>query len=192
MEFLLSQMPAPQLVECASKHTSFIAELFEPRPDWKTILAYRETMAKLQTSVEKLATRESCPFAELGIYIDHQGACLLATAKVEMQLCNARSAISTLLQPLDLYEDSTSVKSRKRMEKTIRPFDALDKVRVDAWKTVAQLRPPCPKLLKPERTTPPPTTVKEFLAAATDSGSEDDDPPLLAIGHGIYGIVELL
>ena len=183
---LLSQMPTLHQVECTSKHTCFIAEMFEPRPGWDAMLAYRETMTKIQASVEKLASRESCPFKHLGIYIDHRGACVVATAKIEMQLCNVRSAISTVLQPLDLYEDDAQVKSRKRVEKTIRPLDALDKVRLDAWSTVGQLRPPFPKKPRPERPTPPHTNLKDFLAACeNESDSEDDGPPKLAIEDGM-------
>ena len=87
MEFL-TQVPSMQLVECATKHTCFIAELFEPRPDWNAMVAYRDNIVALQAVVEEIASRERCPFAQLGIYIDEQGACLLATAKVEMQLCH--------------------------------------------------------------------------------------------------------
>ena len=181
MEFL-TQMPPAQLVECATKHTCFIAELFAPRPPWHAILAYRETMRKLQASVEELAARGNCPFAQLGIYVDHEGACLLATPKKEMQLCHARSGLSTLLQPLDLYEEGAQVTSRKRMEKTVRPFDALDKTRLDAWKTATHLRPAFPKAPKPEKEeTALHTRLHDFLAAASESEDEDIGPPTLAI-----------
>ena len=175
-----------QLVECATKHTCFIAELFEPRPDWNAMVAYRDNIVALQAVVEEIASRERCPFAQLGIYIDEQGACLLATAKVEMQLCHARSGLSTLLQPLDTYETGARVTSRKRMEKSIRPLDALDKVRLDAWSTVGQLRPPFPKTPRPERPTPPDTNLKDFLTAIeNESESEDEGPQMLAIQDGM-------
>ena len=173
-----------QLVECATKHMCFYAELFEPRPEWAAMSAYRDTMVALQAFVEEIASRERCPFAHLGIYIDQQGACLLATAKVEMQLCHARSGLSTLLQPLDTYEKGAQGTSRDRVEKTIRPLDALDKVRLDAWSTVSQLRPPFPKAPKPEKPTPPHTNLKEFLAACESSDSEDEGPPMLSIEDG--------
>ena len=182
---LLSQMPRLHLIDGASKHSCFIADMFEPRPKWDAMLAYRETMTVIQSYVEKLVTRESCPFKHLGIYIDSRGACVVATAKIEMQLCNVRSAISTLLQPLDAYEKGAQVTSRKCVEKTIRPLDALDKVRLDAWSTVSQLRPPFPKTPKPEKPTPPHTNLKEFLAACESSDSEDDGPPMLSIEDGM-------
>ena len=176
-----------QLVQCATKHTCFIAELFEPRPDANAMVVYRDNMVALQAAVEEIASRERCPFAQLGIYIDEQGACLLATAKVEMQLCHARSGLSTLLQPLDTYETGARVTSRKRMEKSIRPLDALDKLRLDAWSTVHQLRPPFPKTPRPERPTPPDTNLKDFLAAIQneESDDEDDGPRMLAIQDGM-------
>jgi len=185
MEFL-TQTPPAQLVECATKHTCFIAELFDPRPDWHAILAYRETMRKLQASVEELAARGRCPFTQLGIYVDHEGACLLATSKKEMQLCHARSGLSTLLQPLDLYEEGAQTTSRKRMEKSVRPFDALDKIRLDAWKTTTELRPSFPKAPKPEKEEAEAqqgsaTRLQDFLAAVTESEDEDSGPPALAI-----------
>ena len=177
-------MPKLHLTEGSSKHSCFMADLFEPRPEWGAMLAYQETMTRIQASVAKLAARESCPFQCLGIYIDSRGACVVATTKIEMQLCNVRSALSTVLQPLDIYEGGAQVTSRKRVEKSIRPLDALDKIRLDEWKTVAQLRPPFPKTPKPEKPTPPHTNLREFLAAC-ESSSEDDGPPILAIEDGM-------
>ena len=157
---LLSQMPRLHLIDGASKHSCFIADMFEPRPEWDAMLAYRETMTVIQVYVGKLVTRESCPFKHLGIYIDSRGACVVATTQIKTQLCNVRSAISTVLQPLDAYEKDARVTSRKRVEKTLRPLDALDKVRLDAWSTAAQLRPSCSGIHQKEKNTPPPTTVK--------------------------------
>ena len=73
MEFL-AQVPSMHLVDCATKHTCFFAELFEPRPEWADMSACRDTMVALQAAVEEIASREKCPFAYLGIYIDQQGA----------------------------------------------------------------------------------------------------------------------
>ena len=182
---ILSQMPRLHLIDGASKHSCFIADMFEPRPEWDAMLAYRKTLTMIQHSVEKLVTRESCPFKHLGIYIDSRGACVVATTKVKTQLCNVRSAISTVLQPLDAYENDARVTSRERVEKTLRPLDALDKVRLDAWSTVSQLRPPFPKTPKPEKPTPPHTNLKEFVAACESSESEDEGPPTLAIEDGM-------
>ena len=78
MEFV-ARVPSMQLVECATKHMCFYAELFEPRPEWAAMSAYRDTMVALQAFVEEIASRERCPFAHLGIYIDQQGACLFAS-----------------------------------------------------------------------------------------------------------------
>ena len=179
-------MPKLHLTEGSSKHSCFMADLFEPRPEWGAMLAYQGTVTRIQASVAKLVARESCPFQCLGIYIDSRGACVVATTKVEMQLCNVRSALSTVLQPLDIYEGGAQVTSRKRMEKSIRPIDALDKIRLDEWKTVAQLRPPFPKAPRPEKPTPAHTKLKEFLAACESSEREDDGPPMLAIDLSIW------
>ena len=50
MEFL-AQVPGLHLVDGASKHSCFIAEMFEPRPKWDAMLAYRETMTVIQSYV---------------------------------------------------------------------------------------------------------------------------------------------
>jgi hypothetical protein len=68
------------------------------------------------------------------------------------------------------------------MEKTVRPFDALDKIRLDAWKTTTNLRPSFPKAPKPEKEeTELHTRLQDFLAAVTESEDEDSGPPILAI-----------
>ena len=69
----------------------------------------------------------------------------------------------------------------------MRPFDALDKVRLDAWRLSSQLRPVFPKAPKQESEELPPEgcSLKQFLASVTDSESEDDGPPTLAIADGV-------
>jgi hypothetical protein len=90
-----------------------------------------------------------------------------------MQLCHARSALSTLLKPLPVAQ-------RKAAEGSIRPLDELDKARLDTWETAAMLRPRIPK----DDATAPASTLKQFLAELSDSEDESVDGAPLAITDG--------
>ena len=59
--------------------------------------------------------------------------------KKEVQLGHACMSLGTLLELFDEYERSAELTSRKSVKQTVRPFDELDKVRLDAWQTVAML-----------------------------------------------------
>ena len=151
MQFL-EEVPQTRLVRCATKHLCFVAELFDPRPHWDQIVAYKLVAAALTKRVQKLAGREKCPFSALHIYIDQRGLWLLVRAKKEMQLCHARMTLGALLEPFDDYEKTAELTSRKSVEQTVRPFDELDKVRLDSWRTVSALRPKFSRA--PKRETP--------------------------------------
>ena len=143
MQFL-EEVPQTRLVRCATKHLCFVAELFDPRPHWDQIVAYKLVAAALTKSVQKLASREKCPFSALHIYIDQRRLWLLVRAKKEMQLCHARMTLGALLEPFDDYEETAELTSRKSVEQTVRPFDELDTLRLEAWKPMGDLRPPFP------------------------------------------------
>ena len=128
-----------------------------------------------------------CVHLLVGIYVDHVGAWLLVEAKKELQVGNARSNLMTVLAPMDIHETSAELTSRKSMEQSVRPFDELDKVRLDAWHTVAVLKPECPSAPKPD---PPaselPKTLKELADTLSDSKDEDPRPrmcPSLTLSH---------
>ena len=145
------------------------------------MMAYQSVAVQLDEKIKKLADRGACPFHSLGIYVDHQGAVLLAVSKREMQVNNARSCLITMLEPFDAFEQKMDamLRSRKAMERTVRPFDELDKVRLDAWKTVASLRPRFSHAPKPARAKVPcSTTLQELINSMSDSEDEDDVPAL--------------
>ena len=195
MQFL-GAIPASRLAENGTKHYCFAAELFDVRPAWAAMASYKPMVAALEQSIKKLAARAACPFVQLGIYVDEQGAWLLATSKKEMQLGHARSALGTLLEPMDAYEHDTPPKSRSRknMERSVRPFDELDLVRLATWKTTATLRPKFPKVdveepasSDDEGPSPPRSegvkgpSVQQLLAEVSDSEEERDAPQALAL-----------
>ena len=136
MQFL-AEMPTAHLGQSGSRHKYFVAELFGPRPTLDAIASYRSVVAEIEQNVQKLVSRDVCPFAHVGIYVDHVGAWLLVKAKKELQVSNARSGLITVLAPMDAHETGAELTSRKSMEQTVRPFDQLDKARLDAWQTVA-------------------------------------------------------
>ena len=157
------------------------------------MMAYQSVAVQLDEKIKKLADRGACPFHSLGIYVDHQGAVLLAGSKREMQVNNARSCLITMLEPFDAFEQNMDamLRSRKAMERTVRPFDELDKLRLDAWKTVASLRPRFSYAPKPARTEVPcPTTLQGFIDSLSDSEDEDDVQPMLSIRDGRLSLTE--
>ena len=181
MQFL-EEVPQTRLVRCATKHLCFVAELFDPRPHWDQIVAYKLVAAALTKRVQKLAGREKCPFSALHIYIDQRGLWLLVRAKKEMQLCHARMTLGALLEPFDDYEETAELTSRKSVEQTVRPFDELDKQRLDSWQTAAMLRPKFPAAPKPEAPASElPRTLQELAASLSDSEDEDEGPRMLSL-----------
>ena len=142
-----------------------MAELFGPRPNLDAMVSYRRVAAEIEQNTQKLVSRAVCPFAHVGIYVDHMGAWLLVKAKHELSVCNARSGLITVLAPLDAHETDAELTSRKSMEQTVRPFDELDKQRLDSWQTAAMLRPKFPAAPKPEAPASElPRTLQELAA----------------------------
>ena len=103
MQFL-QEPPRTSLVRCATKHVWFVAELFAPRPPWEQIVAYKPVVTAITEKVQKLTSRDKCPFNALRIYIDQNGLWLIVQGRKEMQLCHARMGLCTLLEPFDDYE----------------------------------------------------------------------------------------
>ena len=61
------------------------------------------------------------------------------------------------------------------MERCFRPFDELDKARLDAWETAAMLRPRIAKATEPKV---PASSLRQFLAELSDSDDESTGAPL--------------
>ena len=181
MQFV-EELPEAHLCQSGSRHKSFVAELFGPRPRLDAMVSYRRVAAEIEQNTQKLVSRAVCPFAHVGIYVDHMGAWLLVKAKHELSVCNARSGLITVLAPLDAHETDAELTSRKSMEQTVRPFDELDKQRLDSWQTAAMVRPKFPAAPKPEAPASElPRTLQELAASLSDSEAEDEGPRMLSL-----------
>ena len=185
MDFL-GFVPKIQIAEHGGRdHVCFTADLFEARPSIEGMVAYRPMATAVEQSISKLMERKTCAFVYLGIFVDERGAVVLAKAKRGMQLDNARCGISTILAPLPAEQ-------RLCVSKSLHAFDELDKVRLDAWKTVASLRPRFLYAPKPARTEVPcSTTLQDLIDSISDSEYEDDDVPrMLSIRDGRLSLTE--
>jgi hypothetical protein len=184
MDFL-GVVPKLQIAEHGGRdHMCSTADLFETRPSIKDMVAYRPMATAVEQLITKLMERKTCAFVYVGIFVDERGAVVLAKAKRGMQLDNARCGISTILAPLPAEQ-------RLCVSKSLHAFDELDKLRLDAWKTVASLRPRFSYAPKPARTEVPcPTTLQGFIDSLSDSEDEDDVQPMLSIRDGRLSLTE--
>ena len=182
MDFL-GVVPKLQNAEHGGRdHMCFTADLFETRPSFGEMMAYRPMATSVEQLITKLMERKKCAFVYVGIFVDERGAVVLAKAKRGMQLDNARCGISTILAPLPAEQ-------RLCVSRSLHAFDELDKVRLDAWKTVTSLRPQFSYAPKPERTEPCPTTLQGFIDSLSDS-EDEDAVPMLSIRDGRLSLTD--
>ena len=191
MDFL-GVVPKLQIAEHGGRdHMCFTADLFETRPSFGEMLAYRPMATSVEQLITKLMARKTCAFVYVGIFVDERGAVVLAKAKRGMQLDNARCGISTILAPLPAEQ-------RLCVSKSLHAFDELDKVRMNTWSTVASLRPKFPKAPKdPTSATDSgcglpmvPQSAQQLLLELVESDDEDDGPRTLAITNGAVPRIE--
>ena len=168
MQFLQQR---PDVVLAGSgyrKHGTFAADMFAGRPSFDEMLSFKDWATTLQASMEELLARKACPVKTISIVLDKAGAYVLVTTKVSIQVGDARSAVDTVLKQLPETQ-------RGNVLSSIRAFDELDKMRVDAW--VPAWAP------RPERPPSDPRkgiTLREFLDQE-DSEEEPPRPRLLAL-----------
>jgi hypothetical protein len=115
------------------EHVCFCADLFNERPSFQTIQAFSDWAEKQQESFTQKRDRKICPIQWLGLFIDQEGAVMIASHKTGTELNNMRKAVKTLLSALPQ-------ELQKAVATTLRPLDELDKVRIDGWQTVNDLR----------------------------------------------------
>ena len=125
MQFL-ADVPVVQLAIGAGcrNYRFFAASLFDTRPSLEEMVQFRPVADKLEQEILKLQTRKTCPFAHVGVYVDGQGAWVLAKTHTGVQLDSARGSISTILAPLP-------TKQRICVSTSLHAFDELDKVRMN-------------------------------------------------------------
>ena len=143
MQFL-ADVPVVQLAIGAGcrNYRFFAASLFDTRPSLEEMVRFRPVAANLEQEILELQARKTCPFAHVGVYVDGQGAWVLAKTHTGVQLDSARGSISTILAPLPAEQ-------RLCVSTSLHAFDELDKVRLNTWSTVASLRPKFPKAPTP-------------------------------------------
>jgi len=146
------------------KHGTFVADMFAGRPSFDEMLSFKDWATTLQASFDEMLARKACPVKTISIVLDKAGAYVLVTTKVSIQVGDARSAVDTVLKQLPETQRSNVLSS-------IRAFDELDKMRVDAWVPAWLPRPspPSPPVLRKG------ITLREFLDQQEDS--EEEEPP---------------
>jgi len=116
------------------EHICFCADLFDGRPHFPNIQAFQEWSLKQQESFMHKKDRKVCPVDWLGLFVDQGGAIMLASHKSGTELNNMRKALKTILKALP-------EELQKAVATTLRPLDELDKVRIEGWQTVKDLKP---------------------------------------------------
>ena len=96
MEFFRDRL-AFRLVQVASQHSTFAADLFSPRPKFEEIRSHAAWAQEKQEQMQALMDRKACPLAWLAFFMDQQGAWMLAASKKPTQLNNMRSGLTNML-----------------------------------------------------------------------------------------------
>ena len=144
MDFLRQPLDVSLSEHSGSKHACFAGDMFLHRPPFEEILNFKEWAVKLQEDITKHMGRKVCPVDWLSLYIDCEGAWMLATPKSEQSLNNMRQALSTILVALPKEQ-------RRAVEDSLRPLEELDAERLATWKNAKHLRPKVqPRQCKPD------------------------------------------
>ena len=135
MELVRSPLDAALSEGHGKRHTFFAASLFQKRPPCEEIQNYQKVVADRRARFEKSMARKSCPVSWLSIFIDEEGALVLAAAKCPQQMVDMKSHLRTVLK------GQIPEQQLQMVENTLHPLDELDKDRLAAFKTVESLRP---------------------------------------------------
>ena len=140
MDFHREQLTVTLTEDTGHEHTCFAADLFSPRPPFQEILDFQDWAGKLQESLGPLMARKTCSVQWLALFVDEQGAWLMATHKSGQAVNNMRQSLKTLLSGVP-KEQQKCVSNALR---SLRPLDQEDKSRIDAWQSLDSLRPGAP------------------------------------------------
>jgi len=110
MNFFRGRLGLSLADRAGSKHTCFAADLFSPRPPFAEIAGCGAAAQKWQTEVAALMAKKTCPVRWLAIFVDLEGAWLLAMAASEQQVSTMRTALGRVLTPFP-------AKQRRAVEK---------------------------------------------------------------------------
>jgi hypothetical protein len=166
MQFIVD-LPEMMLGDAGSG-TSFAADVFTGRPAFSELQSFEPCMAACRAEILLMLGRSNNRLASLDLIVDELGLHLIAVFTRPMILGNAKSALLHLLRGCD-------PEHRANVKGTLRPFDDLDRLRVLAMRTTADLRPwdtvePTTPRLRELR---PPQSREEFYKTWV----EEPEPP---------------
>ena len=133
MEFLREQ-PVVSLTDGESK--TFVADIFQPRPDFDHAKRWSETWsAGAVEKIKEAMQRKNCAVSWIQFVVDQHGCLAILRFKHDLVVGNAKSAASVIFRCLP---DEATCRAAKQ---GLRPLDEVDANRIRAWQTVASLRP---------------------------------------------------
>jgi hypothetical protein len=133
MEFLHNSLTLALGSDLGHEHKCFTADLFNERPSFQNIQAFSEWAEKQQDIFVQKMEKKACPVQWLGLFVDQEGAMLIAKRHSGANLNNMRVGLKTLLSALP-EELQTAVAT------TLRPLDELDRCRIEGWQTITGFR----------------------------------------------------
>jgi len=155
--------------DSGNDHMCFAADLFPKRPPFDEMNAYQDWATQLEEHILKNLDRTRCSVKWIGIFVDTEGALLIATHKSGQSLNNMRQSLKTALSWLPVAE-------RKTLD-TLRPLDELDKVRISAWLTIDDLGPDpedeSSAVVVPSQALALPPDAEEAIKVLCQMGPED-------------------
>ncbi len=157
----------------AGKCTSFAADVFMGRPAFSDLQAFEPCMAACRAEILVMLERRNNRIASLDLIVDDQGLFLIAIFTRPMIIGNAKSSVMHLLRACDPAHQAN-------VRRSLRPFDDLDRLRVLAMRTTADLRPwdvvePTTPRLRELR---PPQSREDFYKTFV----EEPEPPYVLEG----------
>ena len=185
MEFLQARF-AFDLTE--GKVDTFVADVFQPRPDFENAARYHIWSTDAREKMRHAMQRKNCPVEWAGLVIDQLGLLAIVRFQKRLILGSAKNAASSILQCLPDEQ-------RRAAELGLRPLDEVDKDRISAWQTMADVRPRgfnkrAREETDSEEEAPLPAkrtkTLQALLAEVAEESSEDEGsfaPPRLALTH---------
>ena len=133
MEFLRS-VPALELVDEGSKHSTFFAEVFETRPAREEIRDSQRWALAMEEAFDEALQKSASGIRSVHLFIDTIGTFMVATFDRRVSTSHAKTHI-------DLVVRSLPEKERRAIEKTLRACDELDKDRITAMTTIEACKP---------------------------------------------------
>ena len=131
MEFLQARF-AFDLTE--GKVDTFVADVFQPRPDFEDAARFHIWSTDARKKMQHAMQRKNCPVEWAGLVIGQLGLLAIVRFQKRLILGSAKHAASSILQCLPDEQ-------RRAVELGLRPLDEVDKDRISAWQTLADVRP---------------------------------------------------